>query len=238
MNFYTYLYRDPSRNNEPIYVGKGKGDRAFVHLKRCGNRMFANRLAKMKRNGINPVIEFLCTNVDEELAFLVEAEAIDKYGRRDNGKGTLLNHTNGGDGISGYAHTAETKRKIAEAKLGSTHSTETKKRLSECQKGKPRPIESVEKTAASNRGKTRTAETKQRMSAWQIGRKMTAEAKAKMSAVASKPRSERWLQARSKRCTIDGKVIYDSVNDLKQALGQGKSGYRHPNFRYVMETDE
>lgn len=30
--YYTYIYYDPSRNNEPIYVGKGYDKRAWDHL--------------------------------------------------------------------------------------------------------------------------------------------------------------------------------------------------------------
>ena len=97
MNYYTYLYTDPSRN-EPIYVGKGKGRRAKSHLTRYENHPFYDRLRKMKREGIEPIITFLCKDVDEELAYLCEIMAIEKYGRKDLGKGTLLNLSDGGEG--------------------------------------------------------------------------------------------------------------------------------------------
>ena len=32
MAFYVYEYRDPTRGDIPVYVGKGKGDRAWAHL--------------------------------------------------------------------------------------------------------------------------------------------------------------------------------------------------------------
>lgn len=99
-NCYTYVYRDPSRSNEPIYVGKGTGNRAYRHLKSTHNKHFAARLAKMKREGVEPIIEFLCKDVDDELAQLCEVEAIDLYGRLDLCKGPLLNHTDGGNGCS------------------------------------------------------------------------------------------------------------------------------------------
>lgn len=110
--FYCYLYIDPSRNNEPIYVGKGKDKRVKYHLKRKDKHPFTNRLQLMKRNGVEPIIEFLCKEIDEELAFLVEAEAIAKYGRKDLGKGPLLNLTDGGEGPSGQIFTEETKQKM------------------------------------------------------------------------------------------------------------------------------
>lgn len=37
----------------------------------------------------------------------------------------------------------------------------------------------------------------------------------------------------SRPCTIDGINIYGGVRLLMDALGQGKSGAKHPNFRYL-----
>jgi hypothetical protein len=36
-----------------------------------------------------------------------------------------------------------------------------------------------------------------------------------------------------KRCTIDGIKIYDSHKSMVAELGRGKSGPKHPNFRYI-----
>lgn len=57
-DFYTYLYIDPVRN-EPIYVGKGKGARAFIHLRRKDNHPFTRMLQSMARQDVKPVISFL-----------------------------------------------------------------------------------------------------------------------------------------------------------------------------------
>lgn len=97
MEHYVYLYTDPSRS-EPIYVGLGKGRRAWAHLKTKKTHPFIQGLGFMKASGVDPVIAFICTNVDRELAGLVEQEVISKYGRKDLGLGPLLNMTDGGDG--------------------------------------------------------------------------------------------------------------------------------------------
>lgn len=110
--FYTYLYRDPSRGNEMIYVGKGQKRRAWKHLSRTDRHPFTQRLQKMKRNGVTPLIEFLCKDVDEELALLCEVEAIDLYGRKDLGKGPLLNLTDGGDSITNLNPIARSARTV------------------------------------------------------------------------------------------------------------------------------
>lgn len=112
--FYTYLYLDPSRQHprrpegEPIYVGKGKGNRYTQHSKRRPKHPLYSRLKSMQTKGVEPIIIFLAKDVDEELAFLVEQEAIDLYGRKDLGKGPLLNLTDGGEGPSGAKHSPET----------------------------------------------------------------------------------------------------------------------------------
>lgn len=114
MRFFTYCYRDPSRGNEPIYIGKGTGNRHLAHLKRKGRHPLVQRLNKMRREGIEPVIQFLCKDVDEELAFLVEVEAISLYGRKDLGHGPLLNLSDGGEGPTGFVLMAEQRRKYSE----------------------------------------------------------------------------------------------------------------------------
>lgn len=67
----------------------------------------------MRKKSIKPVIVLLAKDIDEELAFLVEEEAINLYGRKDLGKGTLLNLTDGGGGVFALS-------KNARAKIGAT----------------------------------------------------------------------------------------------------------------------
>ena len=40
-------------------------------------------------------------------------------------------------------------------------------------------------------------------------------------------------ETNSKRCTVDGVTIYPSLKALIEDLGQGKSGKRNPNLRYL-----
>ena len=95
--FYTYIYYDPSRDNEPFYIGKGTNDRAWSHKHRTDIHPFVQRLQFMKKNSIIPVIG-LYAGIDEEFAFLLEEELIQKFGRKDLGLGPLLNLTDGGGG--------------------------------------------------------------------------------------------------------------------------------------------
>lgn len=125
--YYTYLYRD--RTGIPMYVGKGKGKRAWQHLKvRKKMNLFTNTVQKMIREGHNPQPEFICKDVDEELALFVEEEAIAKYGRKDLGTGPLFNLTNGGEGAKACRNTGFPK--------GTKLSEEWKRNIGLANKGK------------------------------------------------------------------------------------------------------
>lgn len=104
MTHYTYIYYDPSRGNEPIYVGMGQKKRAWDHLRSKRKSPFIQRLQSMNRKGIKPIIG-VYVELDRELAFLLEEELISKFGRKDLGLGPLLNLTNGGEGTIGRVWT-------------------------------------------------------------------------------------------------------------------------------------
>lgn len=168
--FYAYIYRDPSRKNEPIYVGKGQDDRAYKHLNDAQNNHFKNRLDKMKREGVEPIINVV-DMPSEALAFQCEVDAIARFGRKDLGKGPLLNLTDGGEGTSGYIPSAETRKKKSVAMKGKTASLETRKKQSEAHKGKPKSLETRAKMSDAHKGennhmygKSPSVETRQKQS--------------------------------------------------------------------------
>lgn len=94
--FYVYVYLDPTWNDEPFYVGKGHEERAWSHSKRKDHHPLTQRLQKMSRNKIQPIIE-IADCVDEDHAFREEIKLIACYGRKDLGLGPLLNLTDGGE---------------------------------------------------------------------------------------------------------------------------------------------
>ena len=65
--------------------------------------------------------DILYSNLTEEQACALEQELIQKYNSKING----YNLTNGGDGVKGYAHTEETKRKISESQKKRDHTKQT-----------------------------------------------------------------------------------------------------------------
>jgi DNA-binding XRE family transcriptional regulator len=121
-NFYIYIYLDPRKykkyiygeykfDYEPFYVGKGKNGRYKVKYGRT--LIFKNKINKIKKLKLEPVIIKLFENLSEEESLNKEIELIDKIGRIDLGTGPLINKTIGGDGVSGYKFSEEKIERIA-----------------------------------------------------------------------------------------------------------------------------
>lgn len=131
--YFVYEHRQVDTGS-PFYVGKGtsleRGDyrRAFDRWRRL--RMWKSVAAKHGVE-ISVVAEFF--SEPDALAF--EVELIAKYGRRDKGTGTLVNHTDGGMGMSGYKLKPETIAKIIAYNTGRITSEVTKAKISAASSG-------------------------------------------------------------------------------------------------------
>jgi len=113
MKFYVYVYRDPRplKLNQPVYVGKGTGDRDLSHWsKGSHNKPLQDFLSHLRSRGLVSPVERVFETDNEQEAFAKEMQLIDLYGRRDLKTGTLFNRTDGGEGPSGYKRTEEQKR--------------------------------------------------------------------------------------------------------------------------------
>lgn len=170
--FYIYIYYDPSRNDEPIYVGKGHNQRAWYHLKRRGRHPFIQRLNYMKTHNIVPRISIIDA-LDESHAFLMEECLIEIMGRKDLGKGPLLNLTDGGEGVSNPSDI--TRAKIGAANKGIKRTPEQIRINSECRKGRPTgrkgiPNPMKKTTPHGNKGKIRSVEFKENLSNMYTGK--------------------------------------------------------------------
>ena len=203
MNDY-YVYMHLRENGTPYYVGKGKDERAYENHGR--------RFPVPPRERIKIVL----TNLTEEQAFSNEKDFIAWYGRKDNNTGILRNLTDGGEGMSGYKHTEESKKIIKEKRKNQVFTDETRKKLSESIKrgyedgsrpkgmlgkkhteehkeymrklytGRPITEEQKKKISIANKGRKHSPEYGQRISERQIGTKASEETKQKMSEVQKK----------------------------------------------------
>jgi hypothetical protein len=106
--FYVYVYRDPRplKKDQPVYVGKGTGDRDISHWsKGSHNKPFQDFISHLKQRGLVALCERVFETEVEAEAFAKEIELIALYGRRNTGAGTLFNLTDGGEGGSGTVRT-------------------------------------------------------------------------------------------------------------------------------------
>ena len=86
-NYYVYQYI--REDGSPYYIGKGKGNRAYINNRSTPKPLEIDRIILIKEN------------LTEEEAFDLECKLIALYGRKDLGTGILRNLTNGGEGVSG-----------------------------------------------------------------------------------------------------------------------------------------
>lgn len=110
--FYVYVYRDPRplKKDQPVYVGKGTGDRDISHWsKGSHNKPFQDFISHLKQRGLVALCERVFETEVEAEAFAKEIELIALYGRRNTNTGTLFNLTDGGEGVSGMRKTDEQK---------------------------------------------------------------------------------------------------------------------------------
>ncbi len=116
-NFYVYLHIKED-NGEPFYVGKGgkRSDKTkgkFRYDTKHHRSIFWHNI--VNKHGFD--IIFLEIDLSEEEAFEKEIYWINRIGRRDLNNGPLVNHTDGGEGVSGRKHSDIDKKKISEGVL-------------------------------------------------------------------------------------------------------------------------
>jgi hypothetical protein len=157
MDYYTYIYYDPT-DFTPIYVGKGKGLRCYDHLGNTQNRPLPNKIRKLRKAGLEPIIEFIVKDVDEQYALCCERFWIKVIGRRDLKTGTLLNLTDGGDGVTNISPQA--RQAISKRQKGKKLTEEHKAAVGASLKGVAKSKEHNAAVSASLKGHITSDETK------------------------------------------------------------------------------
>lgn len=143
----AYVYRHIRLDkNEPFYIGISKlANRAYSFRDR--NIYWKRIVAKTDYE-----VEIVLDDLTWEEACEKEKEFISLYGRRDLGKGILVNLTDGGDGTLNHKLTNETRIKMGKSQLGNkkyllrtTPQEEINKKISLAKTGKKLSEENKQK---------------------------------------------------------------------------------------------
>lgn len=143
-HYYVYIHRKAS-NGEIFYVGKGKNNR-------CTSVKNRSKCWKHIHNKHGVTCEIVANSLMENEAFLLEKKLIKDIGRRDLNLGTLVNLTDGGDGVTNYKITDARRLQIKESSTGRRHTDKTKELISAANKGKIVSDVTKSKLSASKKG--------------------------------------------------------------------------------------
>jgi hypothetical protein len=104
MSTLVYIYSDPV-TREPFYVGIGSEKRPKSHWRRVlrgevhPNPLMHAKLVSLREVGTEPSIEVIARYEDRECAQILEIWAIQFFGQKTDGTGSLCNVNPGSDGI-------------------------------------------------------------------------------------------------------------------------------------------
>jgi hypothetical protein len=179
----AYVYKHiRTDTNEVFYIGIGtRNDRIYS---KYGRNRHWHRIVK-KYGFITEIIE---NDLTWEDACEREKYWIKYYGRRDLNEGTLVNMTDGGEGLNNFTHTEESKEKMSKSKSGERHHNYGKSlkdfiktKISNSHKGKTFSLSTREKMSKSKQGRKVSDETKKKMSEAHKGRAQSDTTKNKIS---------------------------------------------------------
>ena len=167
-----YVYAWLREDGTPYYIGKGKGNRAYVK-----HRKFIPPKDR---------IVILSHQMPEKEAFEYEITLIAHYGRKDLETGILYNKTEGGDGPANPSE--ETRKKMSVAQKGRVITEKTRAKLSAANKGNTLNDTIRNKISQSLKGRKKkhivSEETKAKLRNAQIGKSHSEETKTKLSKLA------------------------------------------------------
>ena len=154
--FMAYVYKHIRKDtNEVFYIGIGKTkNRPYETSRR-------NEYWKRIVNKVGHIVEIIEDGLTWEQACEMETKLIKQYGRKDLNEGSLVNMTDGGDGLYGVIFTKERNEKISKTQKGITFENRFGKEISDKLK---------KNLSNSNLGKKLSTETKNKMKVYHTGK--------------------------------------------------------------------
>lgn len=150
-DFYVYLHRRAT-DGSVFYVGKGCKQRAWWEF---GRSEHWNRI----KNKHGLVVEIFKDGMSENDAHMLEIEVIKTIGRKN-----LCNHTDGGEGMSGWSASEETRKKFSISRTGRKHTDAAKKRMSDLRRGVPKSQEHINRVSEALIGRKFSDEHRKNLS--------------------------------------------------------------------------
>lgn len=116
--------------NEIFYIGIG--DKEIRASSLCNRNKFWHNIV----NKAGYTVKITHTDICWEEACVIEKYLIAFYGRKDLSTGTLVNMTDGGEGVMNLVWTEDSRKKLSKTKTGTVMSAETREKMSLAKKGK------------------------------------------------------------------------------------------------------
>jgi hypothetical protein len=211
----AYIYKHIRKDTKEVfYIGIGSDSNYKRAKDTNGRNLHWKNIIKKTEYGV----EIIKDNILWHTACQLEKELIKKYGRKDLNEGTLVNMTDGGEGVNNLIISNETRQKLSELHKGKPKSEEHKQKMR-----KPKSEEHKQKIGISGKGRKATNETKQKMKDYHTGRLRSDVHKKKISeSLKGNKHSE---EAKQKmRDYHSGKVL---TNETKEKIRQSQIGNKH-----------
>jgi hypothetical protein len=228
--YYIYLHIRKD-NGTVFYVGKGTDDGNLIYERSKVTER--NKWWKNITNKTEYDIQIVCTFTNESDAFQKEKELIRKYGRKDLGLGTLVNLTDGGEGMENPSD--ETRRKLSESRTGEKNHKFGKPtpkdvcdKISKTLTGRKLPKDVCNKMSERVRGKNHPMynkhhrdDSKQKMREQKIG-KMEGEKNHfygkkhnvdTLKIISEKGKGRKWINNGIKSVTVSGDMVQYYLNE-------------------------
>ena len=168
-----------------FYIGIGNPERPYKKDRR--SVFWKNYVEKHCVSGF-PKVMLVHKNIDWASAVEHEQYWIACYGRRDLGRGALVNLTDGGEGTQRKSVSDETRAKLSTSKKGQASrkgavlSNETKQKISNSNRGKVRSDEVKALIAVKSRGRKKSEETRKKIGDIHRGKIVSQETRDKIRA--------------------------------------------------------
>ncbi|MCK9531821.1 MAG: hypothetical protein M0R77_14860 [Gammaproteobacteria bacterium] len=93
-NYYVYAFKNPLKNNQYFYIGKGKGKRYKKHfyetISNTANKHKFNTIQQILNSNLEVGVDLIEENLSEDQAYELETLLITHYGRAGIDKGGIL----------------------------------------------------------------------------------------------------------------------------------------------------